>query len=61
MRVHGRLRGTNLARAHIDVQPLVGQNNKFELWDREKWQQAIDSGAGFGDGELPPELEGFSL
>ncbi len=40
---------------------LVGQGSKFELWDREKWQQAIDSGAGFGDGELPPELEGFSL
>ena len=40
---------------------LVGQGNKFELWDGEKWQQVLERGAGFGDGELPPELEGFSL
>ena len=40
---------------------LVGQNNKFELWDREKWDQLHEQSAGFGGGELPPELEGFSL
>lgn len=40
---------------------LVGQGNKFEMWDREKWEQALEQSAGFGDGELPPELEGFSL
>ena len=40
---------------------LVGQGNKFELWDKEKWDQALARGDGFGDGELPPELEGFSL
>ena len=40
---------------------LVGQGKKFELWDREKWELALKSGAGFGEGELPPELEGFSL
>lgn len=40
---------------------LVGQGNKFELWDKEKWEQALERGTGFGDGELPPELEGFSL
>ena len=40
---------------------LVGQGNKFELWDREKWDQVLARGAGFGDGDLPPELEGFSL
>jgi len=40
---------------------FVGQGNKFELWDREKWEQVLDSGSGFNDGELPPELEGFSL
>ncbi|MDO8597324.1 MAG: division/cell wall cluster transcriptional repressor MraZ [Sulfuricaulis sp.] len=40
---------------------LVGQGNKFELWDKEKWDQALERGTGFGDGELPPELEGFSL
>jgi MraZ protein len=40
---------------------LVGQNNKFELWDREKWDQLNEQSAGFGDSDLPPELEGFSL
>ena len=40
---------------------LVGQGNKFELWDQEKWDQVLERGAGFGDGDLPPELEGFSL
>jgi MraZ protein len=40
---------------------LVGQGNKFELWDKEKWEQALERGGGFGDGDLPPELEGFSL
>ncbi len=40
---------------------LVGQGNKFELWDKEKWDQRLESSAGFSDGNLPPELEGFSL
>ena len=40
---------------------LVGQGSKFELWDREKWEAALERSAGFGDGDLPPELEGFSL
>ena len=40
---------------------LVGQNNKFELWNREKWDKLHEQSAGFSDGELPPELEGFSL
>ena len=40
---------------------LLGQGNKFELWDKEQWGQVLERGTGFGDGELPPELEGFSL
>jgi MraZ protein len=40
---------------------LAGQGNKFELWDKEKWEQVLERGSGFGDGELPSELEGFSL
>ena len=40
---------------------LVGQGNKFELWDQEKWGQVLERGASFNDGDLPPELEGFSL
>jgi MraZ protein len=40
---------------------LVGQGNKFELWDKERWEEVLGRGAGFTDGDLPPELEGFSL
>ena len=40
---------------------LVGQGNKFELWDRTNWEQVLERSSGFGDGDLPPELEGFSL
>jgi MraZ protein len=40
---------------------LVGQGNKFELWDEAKWQAQQDAGLSFMGGDLPPELEGFSL
>jgi MraZ protein len=40
---------------------LVGQGNKFELWDEIKWQAQQEAALSFMDGELPPELEGFSL
>jgi len=40
---------------------LVGQGNKFELWDEAKWLALQEAGLSFMDGELPPELEGFSL
>ena len=40
---------------------LVGQGNKFELWDEAKWQVQQDASLSFMGGELPSELEGFSL
>jgi len=40
---------------------LAGLGNKFELWDTQAWEQTQESSTGFGDGDLPPELEGFSL
>jgi len=40
---------------------LVGQGNKFELWDEAKWQAQQDASLIFMSGELPSELEGFSL
>ena len=40
---------------------LVGQGQKFELWNQNNWEQRMDQGGGFGPGGLPPELEGFSL
>jgi MraZ protein len=39
---------------------LVGQGNKFELWDDAKWQQATAT-ITFPAGGLPPGLDGFSL
>ena len=40
---------------------LVGLGNKFELWDEAKWQAQEEAALSFMGGELPPELEGFSL
>lgn len=40
---------------------LVGQGAKFELWNKDNWEQLMDKAGGFGAGGLPPELEGFSL
>lgn len=40
---------------------LVGQGNKFEVWDEARWQGLHENMAGFNDGNLPPELEGFTL
>jgi MraZ protein len=40
---------------------FAGAGNKFELWDKEKWAQILAEDKSFKDGELPPELEGFSL
>lgn len=40
---------------------LVGQGRKFELWNKDKWEQLIERAGGFDAGNLPPELEDFSL
>ena len=40
---------------------LVGQGHKFELWNKDHWDELMEKGAGPGAGGLPPELEGFSL
>ena len=40
---------------------LVGQGNKFEVWDEARWQAQHEKVVGFTDGGLPPELEGFTL
>ena len=43
---------------------LVGQGNKFELWDEETWSQKRADWleeADLDGGQLPPELESFSL
>lgn len=40
---------------------LVGQGAKFELWDEEKWNIEIEDALAFKGGDVPPELDGFSL
>ena len=40
---------------------LVGQGNKFELWDEAKWLEHTTQIVAFPTGGLPPELDGFSL
>ncbi len=40
---------------------LVGQGNKFELWDAARWDEQMNAALAFRDGGMPPELEGFSL
>ncbi len=40
---------------------LVGQGNKCEVWDEARWQAQQEKMNGFTDGDLPPELEGFTL
>jgi MraZ protein len=40
---------------------LVGQGKKFELWNKDNWEQMVSKAGSFGAGGLPPELEGFSL
>src|SRR5262245_34577860 len=42
---------------------LVGQGNKFELWDEALWNEHREEWlkAGESDEELPPELETLSL
>ena len=40
---------------------LVGQGNKFELWDDGKWHEQTARAITFPAGGQPPELDGFSL
>ncbi|MEO8137777.1 MAG: division/cell wall cluster transcriptional repressor MraZ, partial [Betaproteobacteria bacterium] len=40
---------------------LVGQGNKFEIWDEPRWDELTAAAVSFSDGGLPPELAGFSL
>ena len=40
---------------------LIGQGNKLELWDEGRWTAQQEIALSFAYGELPPELEGFTL
>ncbi|MGI9291859.1 MAG: division/cell wall cluster transcriptional repressor MraZ [Gammaproteobacteria bacterium] len=61
---HGRILISKELRefAGLDRQAmLIGQGNKFELWDESSWSEWLED-SGSGDGlELPPELESLPL
>ena len=40
---------------------LAGQGAKFELWDSDRWDQEIEAALVYRNGNIPPELEEFSL
>jgi len=40
---------------------LVGQGQRFELWDETQWQAQTAQAIAFPSEELPSELSGFSL
>lgn len=40
---------------------LVGQGRKFELWSEDGWAQQLEQAIVLKDGEMPVELQGFSL
>ena len=40
---------------------LIGQGNKFELWDEERWTKRRDEWLADDDIELPAELESLSV
>ena len=62
---HGRILLSQELRdfAGLDRQAiLIGQGNKFELWDEERWNGKRDEWLATGDdGDLPPDLESLSL
>jgi MraZ protein len=49
--------------AGLDKQAmLIGQGNKFELWDEESWNQKRDAWLNEeDDGEMPADLESISF
>lgn len=40
---------------------LVGQGNRFELWDQARWDAQTQDAMALPAGGMPPELDGFSL
>ncbi len=60
---HGRILISKELRdiAGLDRQAmLIGQGNKFELWDEGRWNQWMDESSN-GIAELPEELESIQL
>jgi len=61
---HGRILISKELRetAGLDKQVmLIGQGNKFELWDESRWSEWMAAGREDDGLELPPELESLPL
>ncbi len=62
---HGRILLTRELREFASLgrqAVLIGQGNKFELWDEDRWNQKRDEWLGDEDeSDLPAELESLSL
>jgi MraZ protein len=63
---HGRILVTPPLRSFASIDKravLIGQGNKFELWDEQRWNASCEEWLGEGQlgEELPPELESLSL
>lgn len=60
----GRILVPPALRRHASLEKhvvLVGQGQKFELWDEAQWQVETAQAIAFSADGLPPELDGFSL
>lgn len=50
------------ARGQLDKEvALVGQGNKFELWDKQRWDALMGAVEPFSVDDMPASLEGFTL
>jgi len=64
---HGRLLLPQALRDFAELQKqamLIGQGNKFELWDEERWNARLEAWRQDDeqeDADLPPELQQLSL
>jgi len=67
MDANGRMLLTSPLRAFAGLEKkavLIGQGNKFELWDEQVWNQKCDQWfeeGGLDSDSLPPEMESLSL
>jgi MraZ protein len=60
----GRITVLPALRKHAQLEKevvLVGQGNKFELWDQARWDATVADIAPLSADAMPADLEGFSL
>ncbi|MGO9443690.1 MAG: division/cell wall cluster transcriptional repressor MraZ [Thiobacillaceae bacterium] len=61
---NGRILLTPMLREFAELEKsvvLVGQGMKFELWNDARWKTRVADALSFTEGDMPPELEGFTL